>query len=76
MPSTNVTPTIPIADEVRGVFISEEPVTSSFSTESKLVLNRVYGALLDANATLSGGAEVNSTARVFEWLLEQVAAAE
>ena len=76
MPNSDLSVTIPISDEVGAIYIGTELATSDFSTASKLTLNRVYAALLDAGETLASGAEVNSTARCFEWILEAVAAAE
>lgn len=75
--------TVPIAADVPldRPYMGEELTIADFTPEAKIVLNRVYAGLLVAGpeatpATLANGAAVNSTARVVQWLVEAVAAAE
>jgi hypothetical protein len=57
-------------------FMDTEISTSDFTVASKKILNRVYNQVLADGTTLASGAAVDTTARIFEKLLELTAAAE
>ena len=75
--SESVQISVPIADVPEaGQFMHEQLDTSSFTQEAKKVLARLYSGMRATETTLASGAAVNSTARVFQKLVELVAEAE
>ena len=72
----NINITVPLADEAGAIFIAEELTTANFEPEEKTLLNRLYTGLLDGGETLENDAPVNSSSRVFQWLLQTIGTAE